>query len=207
MAATEFTRRWLPDFAFDPTALIESGGLAKLQTLVGVEFDFVDTGIDHDAFTRDFFTRIAQHPVLVTVEHTSALRRPVRSYKKRSYELELDVGGGYTHLVGVVEVTDDRMAQFGNGRNAFIVFGQHELPITAETAQRALRCVPGLPGPACLDYAAVAVEFCDNASIVARMAGYGNTADDAALQFFATSDQERAIRVALSAARDKTRPS
>jgi hypothetical protein len=57
-----------------------------------------------------------------------------------------------------------------------------------ETARRALRSAPGLLGVAYLNYAAVASEFCDSATSVARMAGYGN-AGDAAVQFFSAPSQ------------------
>src|SRR5580704_8714745 len=205
-SAHQFTRRWLPEFAFDTTVLVESER-TKLSALVGVEVDLADGRSDHEGFTRDFLTRVAQHPVLITLEYKSSPPRPVRSHKGLFYdspriragshaELEIDVGGGYTHFVGLAVITDSNVdeciAKFGNGLQSFIVIGESELPMTMTTARCALRCAPDLPGLAYLDYAIVAAEFCDGTMSVARMAGYGNSGD-AALQFFSPSSQARVL--------------
>jgi hypothetical protein len=196
-SSPEFTLRWLPEFAF-ATAGLGPDELARLHQLAGVEVDFGTHG-DHEGFLRDFLTRTSRHKVLFAVESESAPTRPIRSHKGLFYraptiragvfkEVEIDVGSGYTHLVGMAVITDANVREcatrLGDGLRSFAVIAEHDVPLTRANAERALSAVAGLPGGAYLNYARVAASFCDIGTTVMRMAGYGNDGD-AALQSFA----------------------
>jgi hypothetical protein len=203
-----FTLRWLPEFTFN-SATLSSDERARLQSLSGVEVDFIDTH-DHKGFVKDFLRVCSGHRLLIELEHMSAPRRPVRSHKGLFYdaptirsghlrEYQIDIDARNTHFVGMAQIEPanliEAVAHFGDGMRSFILLSDQEQTMTRELAQHVLGAVPKLPGGAYMNYAELASRFCDERTAVMRMAGYGNDGD-AALQFFTT--HARALGLAAS---------
>lgn len=206
----EFTHSWLPEFTFSVAGLAPEERLA-LRDLAGVQAHFADPRADVPEFVTQFLATSRRHDYLVVIEHRSAVRSRVRSYKGlfssapnleagSSTVFEVELSGGYTHLVGLASVTGDTahdcMRYFGDGTRAFIASSPKPWQPSSEFARDVLRATPGLPGPAYLNYARLLPRLCADGTRVLRMGGYSGEGD-ADLQVFTRKSDVAAVVEAL----------
>jgi hypothetical protein len=228
-APRDFLYPWLPAFTFDLEKLSRAAQEQVLQ-LAAVEACFERSNDWFNRFVRFLLgesDRLSLEYV-IALEHKSRVRSRVRSYKgifkdrsgvshadRASFALrgdldclsiELDVGGEYTHLVGLLRPTANNVSDcldwLRDSTRSFVVSSNSASLSPDELARAVVNAVPGLPGPAYVNYAALTAWLCPRGFRILRMAGQSND-DSQTLQGFTRIEDiallETTFRAALAA--------
>jgi hypothetical protein len=209
-AAESFLYSWLPHFTFvpDPT---DSPQRVALAGLAGVEVRFPADCDLHKRYLSRLLTSTGRAACVVLVEHRSEPRSRVRSYKGLLAEspaikageyqqLEQPLTPPYTHLAAIARVTASNVSECvaiaQDGARSFCLLSNAPVRSLRALGETALRCVPGLPGPASLNYAPLIAALCASDAWVVRMGGGGRDGERDVQLFVPRDDLVKAERLA-----------